>query len=183
MKNPTVKKALHFLVFLLLLGLICGGVLALVNSITAPVIAKNEQAKVQKELSAILGDSYKYDVQEMAEGTDSVITAMYSLFDQSNNKIGVIYKTEFQGFANKIIAITVITFENDEIKNFKVIQAAETKGNPMTHNFGIDGVKVDSAMGSLTQEAGCTETFNRVSPVVQKVIDNYTANKGFYMGE
>ena len=95
--TPTVKKALHYCVFLLVLGILCGGLLALVNSFTSERIAAYQEQLVQQELKAIFGEDSKFPTVAKPEGTSKEINNIYHWIDAEGNLKAVVYKVTTSG--------------------------------------------------------------------------------------
>ena len=146
--TPTVKKALHYCVFLLVLGILCGGLLALVNSFTSERIAAYQEELVQQELKAIFGEDSKFPTVAKPEGTAKEINNIYHWIDAEGNLKAVVYKVTTSGYGGDIISIIAFSTDDNKVLGFKVVSAsAETRGNATEFDFGLVG---QDGMGSLS---------------------------------
>jgi Na+-translocating ferredoxin:NAD+ oxidoreductase RnfG subunit len=127
---------------LLALGIVCGLILAGVNSITAPVIAENErQAKL-----LILGEFYNVDDYAIEIVTMSgAIDSVFFLKNKTNNNLEkAVYSVRAYGYQSDIVML--IAVNNDlTIDQYKVVSQGETAGIGdviVGYDFGMAGENV-----------------------------------------
>lgn len=178
--NTTVKKALHYCIFLLALGIICGGLLALVNSFTAPVIAEYEENKVQAELKEIFGQDSKFPQTNIPEGSNSAITNVYYWYDSNNVLKGICYKTSTYGYQSDIVLIVAFSVEDDSVIGFKVTKAAESRGDTFGHDFGVIGQGANNI--SINNMSGASVSSAAVKKGITIAAKNYLENKASLIG-
>ncbi|NLH54698.1 MAG: hypothetical protein GX482_04225, partial [Acholeplasmataceae bacterium] len=78
-----MNKTIRYALFLLVLGIIAGGLLAVVNSFTAPIIEERQREAVMEALNEHF-DYPEYSLDRSDEYTDltSEITAIYYAYDE-----------------------------------------------------------------------------------------------------
>lgn len=135
-----MKKHLITGLVLAVFAIICGGLLALVNSFTAPIVKAHEDEKIRNSIAIAYPsfDSAKHKVEEF-EG-DDIIAGYFVIDTQSNEKVAVIYLVESQGYASKIRMMIGID-KSLSITGYTVISQAETKGDVTVHDFKVTGEK------------------------------------------
>ena len=101
-----MNKPLKYSIFLTVLGIIAGFLLAFVNSITAPVIEARKKEEVIKALQEHF-DYQDFSVSKIANYNDKTITDIFFAFD--NNKLAaVIYQTKASGYQSDVVALVSI---------------------------------------------------------------------------
>lgn len=166
-----MKKILHLTLFLGLISAIAGGVLALVNDLTAPIIKENEMASEKIHLDKLIPNG-EFSIIEVTNEDLPIIKA----FKDDNS--GFAIKAEVQGYKDKIVFFTVI--DNDGVfKGFSVLENNDTVG--IGSRVGDDefskqfiGESVDTQIDTL---AGATISSKAVIGGIQSVVDFYNANK------
>lgn len=160
--SNTLKKALHYCLFLLILGIICGGMLALVNSFTSERIKDYQEELVQNELKEIFGSDSSFPTVSMPEGTSKNISNIYHWIDSDGELKGVVYKVVTSGYGGDIVSIIAFSIADNKVLGFKVISASsESRGNATEFDFGFVG---DAAGGlSHNNMSGATITSTAVS--------------------
>ena len=111
-----MKKALTSGLVLLVLGLVCGLILALVNSLTAPIILSREQRAMEEALGNVLGS--EWNVSDFDAGTkpveyeNSPISKAYFLKVEGVLKVAV-YQVVTAGFKGPITSLIAV---DDQMK-------------------------------------------------------------------
>ena len=175
--SPTVKKALHYCLFLLVLGVICGGLLALVNSFTSERIAAYQEELVQAELKAAFGEDSSFPTIAKPQETEKSINNIYQWIDAEGQLKAVVYKVTTTGYGGDVISIVAFDITNDSIVGFKVVSAsAETRGNATEFDFGFIG---DLSTGELSFNvmSGATVTSTAVGKGVEIAANHYNIHK------
>ena len=164
-----MKKILHLTLFLAIISGIAGGALALVNSITKPIIDANALKEVQATLEEFFPNG---TFNEVSVGEAEFITNIYEAKDQ-----GVVYKVSSQGFKDKIIFLVAID-ENDNFVGYKVTQNLDTQGigdriekAEFTDQFMDQSV--DSQVDTLS---GATYSSKAVVKGLEEVVKYHKAN-------
>lgn len=160
MNNKTLKYAL----FLLVLGIIAGGLLALVNSFTAPVIEGRKRQAVKE----LLGEYFDYasfstDKASLYPEKDSTIEAIYFAFDDEDKVAAVIYQVSAKGYGGPVVTLVGIKADGTFDDAVVVEAKNETPGygsKAIGFDFDVKNKSVDvKAFKTIT---GATSTSNAV---------------------
>ncbi|HHU56507.1 MAG TPA: FMN-binding protein [Acholeplasmataceae bacterium] len=119
-----MSKPLKYGVFLLVLGVICAGLLAFINSFTAPIIEKREFDEVVKVLEEVDEDSNSFE--DVTDEFDNLPASISKVFygTKRNRENTVIYWTTTYGYnGGEIKVLTVIDYKTGVIKATKVTAA------------------------------------------------------------
>ena len=103
-KNILWQETVKPVVVLLLICLISGLVLAAVNSVTAPIIAANEEAQAQATYSALLPEADHFS--ELSTTVDGVTNVL-----KADNGAGYIVVAAARGYKGDVVA--TVAFDND----------------------------------------------------------------------
>jgi electron transport complex protein RnfG len=140
-----MNKILKYTIFLLVLGIIAGGLLALVNGITAPIIeqrAKDEATKSLRQNFTYKDYSFNLVESEYANVVPE-ITGIYYAFDESDALVAVIYETAYTGYERKpIVCQIAINADGSFSKLVIVTQTPEPTNKPFVlqdHDFALSG--------------------------------------------
>ncbi|HEY8445006.1 MAG TPA: FMN-binding protein [Bacilli bacterium] len=143
-----MSKPLKYGLILLILGVICGGLLAFVNSFTAPIIEKREFDEVVAQLKEVDDDSTSFE--DVTDQFDDLPANINKVFygKKRNRENTVIYWTTTYGYSGGAIKVlTVIDFSNGTIVGTKVTAAEkQTAGigdQVLTHDFKTVGREAD----------------------------------------
>ncbi|HEY8395274.1 MAG TPA: FMN-binding protein [Bacilli bacterium] len=160
--NKTVKYAL----FLLVIGIIAGGLLALVNSFTAPIIEERQRQAVMEAL----GEHFDYPSYSLDKAADypernSAIESIYYAFDEEDNLAAVIYKVSAKGYGGQVVTLVGIKADGT-FDNAVVIEANnETQGigsRVLEHDFGVKDENVNDysydTVSGATVSSGAVHT-------------------------
>ena len=119
-KNILWQETVKPVVVLLLICLISGLVLAAVNSVTAPIIAANEEAPAQATYSALLPEADHFS--ELSTTVDGVTNVL-----KADNGAGYIVVAAARGYKGDVVA--TVAFDNDgSILDLSMTAADETVG-------------------------------------------------------
>ena len=76
--KADIKRILFLSLFLAVLGLVCAGMLAVVNHITEPIIQDNKRKELEKQLEVInIKDPTEVEC-ELIKGVDAVYSGIYN---------------------------------------------------------------------------------------------------------
>lgn len=117
-----MKKILHLLATLSVIGIISGGVLSELNAWALPKIAHNREVETKaaiSEVQPLTVNSKRLDIKEME---------VYSLTDKDGNDIGYAIVHEGTGFQGTIRLIIGIKPDLEEIVGLKILEQVETPG-------------------------------------------------------
>jgi len=155
----------NMLLVLTVIAVIAGGVLAVVNSVTAPQIEKINAENLAAGIKAVMGsDDIQVAEPEEVEGFTS-----YKVSDAQGNALGVAVTSSTNGFGGELKVL--VGFNNEgNILGYTILQTAETPGlgakaaqwfqkgekgdiigkNPGSCNFTVskDGGEVDAITAS-----------------------------------
>ncbi len=154
--NSGLKSGL----VLLVLGIVCGTLLALVNSFTAPVIAEIEEAAQYDALKEFYYDiedpNYEnfvitsdYDIDKLEINEDGV-EGIFVIKDKGSDIIDSLgYLVYANGYSGDAPVLMLIIVEEDmDVIGYKVVSHKETTG------FGADIVENDFNVSSLIDLSG-----------------------------
>lgn len=151
-------------------ALICGLLLSVVNSFTAPVIEQRTEEKINNSIMEVCEiykenkDTYTIDKESIVhEEADSV----YLVKDENGEKVEVIYIISAKGYASTIQMMISVTKEH-KIEKSIVISSAETKGNIKTHDFNMDG---KDSLNDFDKLAGSTISSKAVRKCFYTALD------------
>lgn len=180
--SETTKKALHYCVFLLLLGIICGGLLALVNSVTAPIIQEYQEQLVQAELKEIFGEDSSFPTVEKPSETAKEINNIYLWNDKTGVTQAIVYKVTTSGYGGDIISIIAFDINSNKVVGFKVVSAsAETRGNATEFDFGLVGEVASDDM-NMNIMSGATVTSTAVRKGAEIASNHFNSYKDEIIG-
>lgn len=132
-----MKKSLSSAIVLLVLGVVCGSILALVNSITAPVIAQNELNKKMEALEAFFEDELAlnqkiadvFDVEEVA-GSGGV-KAVYLLEHKTTKAKSAVYNVSALGWKTNVEMMIAVD-EDLTLRGYAFVTNGGTEGIGLT---------------------------------------------------
>ncbi len=145
--NNSLKSGL----VLLVIGLVCGILLAFVNSITAPEIAANELASKMEAIESYYDlEDYDYDVLEDIEGLEALF-----VLKQDNVIEALVYQVSATGY-NGPVTMLIAVNKDLTVEGYKVLTHKEDAG------FGADIVANDFNIAEIAN-VGTYEDFDSVS--------------------
>lgn len=170
-----MNKPLKYSIFLTVLGIIAGFLLAFVNSITAPVIEARKKEEVKKALQEHF-DYQDFSVSKIANYNDKTITDIFFAFD--NNKLAaVIYQTKASGYQSDVVALVSIKADGT-FEKVVMIDEGETSGigtNVYKHDFKITGEAVTDYSYELM--GGATRTSSAVAKGIDAAAKHFKTIK------
>jgi RnfABCDGE-type electron transport complex G subunit len=169
-----MRDAMRMALTLLIIGALCGGLLSVVNGVTAPVIQAREKAQFLEALKGFFPDVADSEVQEI-EGEE-----FYRCEDASGKFIGVVGKVKAKGYggeisydlavndAGDIIGIR-ISSHNESPGIGDVITKPAFQDRVIGLNFAdpiSPGVDVDTVSGATVSSSGMINSIRRVMNVI-----------------
>lgn len=161
-------------VVLLVIGLICGVLLAFINSITAPIIKANADKIILDSLAEVYTGASSYNLTE-EEGTGNV-DKLFILSDKtSGDTVAIIYSVKAEGYQSTVNMLIAVEFVNSSeyiVKGYKVVSQGETSGigdKIVNHDFkmvnaSITNLSTFDAVSGATFSSGAVRTcFESVS--------------------
>ncbi|MGM9857672.1 MAG: hypothetical protein ACI311_00230 [Bacilli bacterium] len=173
--NKLVKLPL----FLGAVGCLCGGVLALVNHFTEPVIKENEEKKAN---AAFYEHFSNFDKKNTVAVSDTLaasgVTQKYYAFDASKTYIGTIYECSVVGYAGKSSPIKfTISFANGQPNHYVALSHAESNVGKIFMDWlagDVDGNRLSNLEAGKTF-SGSTVTYAAVNSAVTVCSADYLA--------
>jgi len=125
MLNKSEKKEIAKVgAILFLITAIASGLLAYVNSVTAPVIAKNEQEKQQNAMRVVLPQAQGFEEKNLlSDKMDSTVTGVY----KSSNDAGYVVTAAPIGYGGEISIVVGIS-KDGKVSGVNITSQSETAG-------------------------------------------------------
>jgi uncharacterized protein with FMN-binding domain len=159
---------------LLIIGAICGGLLSVVNGITAPIIKDRADQQFLQALEGFFPDVAKFEVQDI-NGEE-----FYSCYDAAGKFMGVVGKVKAKGYGGDI-AYDLAVNDTGDIIGMRIGAHNETPGigdvinkDPFLQKIiGLKftdpisaGVDVDTTSGATVSTGGMISSIRRVMNVI-----------------
>lgn len=161
---------------LLVLGIVCGTLLAVVNSLTAPTIQENELSAQYEALSEFYTIT-DYDLSEVEIGDDTV-DKIYVL--KQNDVIeALVYSVSVWGYStDKPVNMLIAVNRDLSIQGYTVVSHGESSGfgaDIVGNDFGVDSIIDLSGFDSV---ASVTITSNAIKGCFEVVQDRVSDDFG-----
>jgi Na+-translocating ferredoxin:NAD+ oxidoreductase subunit G len=117
-----MKKALHIVFTLSLIGLISGGVLSQLYTWAAPLIEQNQIEATRRAIFLVQPNTEHYEL--IAQGDFDI----YRLYDAGDNPLGYAIVHAGPGFQGDIKLITGVSQDLRQITGIEVLDMSETPG-------------------------------------------------------
>ncbi len=144
-----MNKVVHILLTLMVIGVIAGGVLALVNIWAEPRIAANQKRETEEAIYLVQKSGKSYEEIKTIKGK------LFKVFDKQNNPVGYSFVYEGNGFQGKIRLMIGLEPELNKVTSIEILEQTETPGlgtkviehpykdqyNGLTIDAGIEWVK------------------------------------------
>ncbi|MDD3123799.1 MAG: FMN-binding protein [Candidatus Izemoplasmatales bacterium] len=175
-----MNKGLVSGLVLLALGLLCGVLLAGVNSFTAPII-KDLEDQVKYTALAEFYTLSDYTIEEIAVSNNKILDTIFVLKDITSGEVlAAVYSVKSYGYQSNVKLL--IAVEKDlSIKGYKVVEQGETAGlgsQSVTFSFMATGVGTDiTDISGFDSISGSTITSNAVYRCFNEV-STYVASYG-----
>ena len=118
------KAMIKSVVVLLVICLVISGLLAVINSFTAPVISAGAEERAAAARQVVMPDAATFE--EVPEAETSDVTAVYKGLDASGNVVGYVFTSLDGGFGGNITVMTGIDAEGYITKCQALDLTAET---------------------------------------------------------
>ncbi len=157
-----MKKGLTSGLVLLVLGSICGLLLAVVNYYTAPVIAANELREKMETFRQFYPDIDQFTPEEITTGLPAGIDSVYLLLDPANGNAvtHAIYSVHAMGYKTDVEMLIAIDADLT-VRGYAFIGTGGTEGiglNLSTIDFGMTGTLITAWATNFDAVAGATIT-------------------------
>lgn len=170
-----MNKTLKLTVFLAIVAAIATGILALVNSQTAPVIAANEASAQTAELEALYPDASNIEIVEDFTGdANGLVQEVYKVDDTA-----YAFKVQSKGYADDVIFLIGYNTDGSNSK-FAMLQNNDTPGfgQKLAEQGYIDSMTGKNAADGAEMISGATVTSNAVSNGVNAAIEVFNSLTG-----
>lgn len=169
-----MRENLRMVLTLLIIGAVCGGLLSLVNGITAPVIEARTEAQFQEALRRFFPDVADFKIEEI-DGEE-----FYACYDAAGNLLGVIASVTADGYGGPIPYDLAVDTDGNII-GIRIGRHTETPGigdvieeeafqeDIIGLNFNNEivlGVDVDAVSGATVTVGGMVDSIRRVMNVI-----------------
>jgi len=177
-----MKKVIHMILTLLIIGVISGGILSLVNNWANPLITANKKSETEKAIFIVHTNAKKY------ERINSNSCEIYKVIDNNNNLIGYSIAEEGNGIQGKIRIMIGVTSDLQKIKSIKILEQVETPGlgtrvteEPFTNQFEnlITTPKIEWVKGKAPSKpneiqaiTGATISSKSVVAIINNALEN-----------
>lgn len=175
--NVSNKDIIKLAVFLTVLGIICAGLLALVNSVTAPIIEKNKSKELEKTLEVInVKNPVVLDDVVLLEGVDQVYEGTI------NGTDCYVFQTTIKNSYTTITTLFVVS-KSDK----KIVEVAPIGANLTTHsfdkdilesNFGLIGTNSTNFESSFEVVAGASRSSDSIINGAKLVFEQLIGMEG-----
>ncbi len=170
-----MRDSVKMAVVLLVIGALCGGLLAGINAWTGPIIETRAQAEFMETVGRFFPDVEKID-EEVIDGEDYFIC-----YDSAGNLIGVVGQVKASGYGDDPIRYNLGVDKDGDIIGISVSSHTETPGigtfieseewqqNIVGLNFNDPiavGQDIDTRSGATVTLRGLTNSIRRVTDVI-----------------
>ena len=106
-KNSVLKNVLHYSIFLLVLGLLVGGILAALNAWTYPIIKERKEREVREKLEASFTFT-SFETEGLLEkyplaGANASIENIYLIGQEEGQYNEVVYEVKSKGYGGDVV--------------------------------------------------------------------------------
>ena len=183
-----MNKGLKSGLVLLVLGIVCGTLLAVVNSFTAPIIQLVEEGAQFDALKQFYFDIEDPDYDNLSlsdlyaleklELNESSVTTIFTLKNKTDNSLEALgYLVIGHGFEGRIITMLIVVNSDLTLKGYTVVSHTESPGygaDIVGNDFGVATITdlsgFDSVAGTTRTSDGIYECFEVVS---QRVVNDF----------
>jgi electron transport complex protein RnfG len=117
-----MKKVIHMIATLTIIGVIAGGLLSQVNNWANPLIAANQKAETEKAIFLVQPNGKSY------EPVKSLELEIYKVFDDNRNLVGYSLVSAGNGFQGKVKIMTGLNNDLSKIEMIEILEQVETPG-------------------------------------------------------
>jgi len=169
-----MHDGLKMTLVLLIIGVLCGVLLAAANDVTAPLIAQRIEEEFLEALEESLPDVAKYEVEKIGK------EEFYSCYDAGDNLIGVVGQAHAAGYGGNVDYDLAVNAAGDII-GIRISAHGETPGigdvitKPAFQDrlLGLNvtdpieaGVDVDTVSGATVSSGGMLSSVRRVMNII-----------------
>lgn len=117
-----MKKTVHIIITLTIIGAVSGGLLSVVNKWASPLIASNKRSETEKGIFLVQPYGKFYEKINTNE------IELYKVFDENKNLVGYSLAYEGNGFQGKIRLIVGLTPDLTKTTSLEILEQVETPG-------------------------------------------------------
>lgn len=155
-----VKKPIYLACFLAVIGIICAGLIASVNTVTDPIISERERAEKEATILEFFPSMTRFEESDVSKsGEFKAIQVIYNIYDQDNACIGRIYELVTKGYGGDIQMFVAYDLNTKTLVNLRYIGTfSETPGFgsrvkdeeflSQVLNQPVDGLRIDTLSGA-----------------------------------
>ncbi len=122
-----MKYYLKLGLILLAVCALATGILAYLNSVTAPMIAEVKRVEAENARKEVMPEASVFEKQYLVDGSDVDTDAYFVAKDDTGKTVGYVITVSKYGYSSDVK--TVVGLKQDlSINNIKVIEQAETPG-------------------------------------------------------
>lgn len=187
-KSTFVSDFLKPVLVLFCIAAVVAVVLAVVNSVTAPVIEENDRIAAEQKRKDALSTADSFMEVELSRFSEvEGITGFYVGKNASNEPVGFVVTASFQGYGGQVVSTVGI---GNDCKVLSVISDVSTETSGVGSKCGhpdflarFKGLSYENpaAAGSVDGISGASRTSNAVKKGVQAALEAikvYTRNGG-----
>ncbi len=173
-----MRDSVKMAIVLLVIGAVCGGLLAGVNAWTRPIIETRAQAEFMETVGRFFPDVEKID-EEIIDDEDYFVC-----YDSAGNILGVVAQVKAGGYGDEPIRYTLGVDKDGDIIGISVSSHTETPGigtfiESEEWQQQIVGLNFNDpiAVGQdIDTRSGATVTLRGISGSIRRVVDVIGAN-------
>ncbi|MCX7797104.1 MAG: FMN-binding protein [Melioribacter sp.] len=117
-----MKKVIHIIATLTIIGAISGGLLSIINKWASPLIAENKNAETEKGIFLVQPEGKYYEKINTTE------IEIYKVYNANKNLIGYSLAYEGNGFQGKIRLMIGLTQDLTKTTSLEILEQVETPG-------------------------------------------------------
>ncbi len=186
--KATIKETLTLMAKLGIICIIVAGVLAYINSLTAPVISMNEQKNFEASMTQVMQNANSFEQLELAYTSKEKGVELDSIYVARNEKEDVGFVATavcHEGYGGYITVMVGIN-SDFTVNRVKIMSMSETAGlgakageekffgqySGLSQNIGVEKNNGGSAENNtISAISGATVTSNAVTKAVNCAID------------
>ncbi len=117
-----MKKVIHMIAALTIIGIVAGGLLSEVNNWAYPLIVANQKAETEKAIFLVQPNGKTYEAVKSPE------IEIFKVFDENKNLVGYSLVSAGNGFQGKVKIMTGLNKDLSEIEMIEILEQVETPG-------------------------------------------------------
>ncbi len=169
-----MRDGVKMAVVLLIIGAVCGGFLAVVNSWTAPVIAQREFEEFQATVGAFFPEVEEIEEDEIGD------EEFFICYDGDGNLLGVVGQVKASAYGDEPIRYNLGVDADGTIIGMRIVSHSETAGigtfieDEAWQQDQIVGLSFDDpiAVGQdVDARSGATVTVRGITSSIRRVVD------------